>query len=222
MKPENVFVRRDGVAKVLDFGIAKQIAMLAQVARTTRRLAESISQWTTGEGVVSGTPYYMSPEQMKGSRVDARTDQFSWGVLAYELVCGVPPWGTQLGPVHVVAAILGTDPTDPHAVNPEVPEWLASILLRAIAKAEEARFPSMHEVVALLETGATGPAGQGSPRGGAMRGTRTRIGVVLAILVSLVAGGALLRAHRVGARRGTAPARSEREAPSRRGRPSER
>jgi serine/threonine protein kinase len=175
VKPENVVVRADGVAKVLDFGIAKQLAVASQGAHALSPHAESVTQdgglaivmpvglraeelhsSTTGEGRVIGTPYYMSPEQMKGQRVDARTDQFSWGVLAYELLCGTPPWGMRTDPIHVLAAILATDPTDPHTVNPDVPEWLAAILMRTLAKSADARFASMHEVIARLEMRASG------------------------------------------------------------------
>ncbi len=176
VKPENVVVRADGVAKVLDFGIAKQLTVPSQSAHAMSPHADSVTQGgalaivmplglpaeemhsstTTGEGRVIGTPYYMSPEQMKGHRVDARTDQFSWGVLAYELLCGEPPWGMPADPIHVLAAILGSDPTDPHSVNPEVPTWLAAILMRTLAKSAGARFASMHEVIAMLEMRASG------------------------------------------------------------------
>ncbi len=93
VKPENVVIRAAGVAKVLDFGIAKQLtvpgqspisphaASVAPASGGGGGLGPPMGSSITGEGVVVGTPYYMSPEQMKELRVDARTDQFSWGVL---------------------------------------------------------------------------------------------------------------------------------------------
>jgi serine/threonine-protein kinase len=224
VKPENVIVRADGVTKVLDFGIAKHVgvparAIAAGAEAITRdgalgvvmpvaaedalaREAPIHAPSITGEGIVIGTPYYMSPEQMKGLTVDARSDQFSWAVMAYELLCGRPPWGTDVAPVHVVASVLGVEPADPREANPEVPAWLAALLLRAMSKAVTERFASMHEVVARLEAGAdVDRALPESPRGAPLHARsrsalRLGAGVLLSVAAAALAVFALRAAPR--------------------------
>jgi serine/threonine protein kinase len=85
IKPENVMVREDGGIKVLDFGIARRTI---SKGGTDQQHIDTV----TGGGSIAGTPVYMAPEQIKGGDVDARCDQFAWGVMAYELVTGEMPW----------------------------------------------------------------------------------------------------------------------------------
>src|SRR4051794_12528668 len=85
VKPENVMIREDGAVKVLDFGIARRT--MAGAGEDQQRL-----DTVTGGGAITGTPVYMSPEQIKGRDVDARSDQFAFGVMAYEIVAGDRPW----------------------------------------------------------------------------------------------------------------------------------
>ena len=87
IKPENVMVRDDGLVKVLDFGIARRTSSGPSVDPTARTEAAYVST-VTAEGVAIGTPLYMAPEQIKGGVVDARTDQFAWGVMAFEVLSG--------------------------------------------------------------------------------------------------------------------------------------
>src|SRR6186713_948665 len=84
IKPENVMVRDDGMVKVLDFGIARRTGGTVD----PRSATEPALQTLTVEGVKLGTPVYMAPEQIRGDELDGRTDQFAWGVLAYELLAG--------------------------------------------------------------------------------------------------------------------------------------
>src|SRR5690606_38205353 len=86
VKPENVMVREDGGVKVLDFGIARRTRLDATPDDPHR--ADTV----TGAGAVAGTPVYMAPEQIKGGEIDARCDQFAWGVTAFELLSGDRPW----------------------------------------------------------------------------------------------------------------------------------
>src|SRR5262245_36922310 len=88
IKPENVMVRRDGIVKVLDFGLAKLTELSAPDVDTQ---APTVAGGSTESGVVLGTPRYMSPEQARGEKVDARTDIFSLGVMIYVMVTGREP-----------------------------------------------------------------------------------------------------------------------------------
>jgi serine/threonine-protein kinase len=149
IKPENVMIREDDVAKVLDFGIAKRSNESAPPDAANLPTV-------TGQGVVVGTPYYMSPEQLRGEKLDGRADQFSWGVLAYELVTGAPPWSRGAEAVHLVAEVLSKECEPPSLRNPKCPKHVEAVIQRALSKKREDRFPTMAEVATLLE-GRTDP-----------------------------------------------------------------
>ena len=91
IKPENIMLRRDGIVKVLDFGLAKLTERLPSDSVDTEAATKALVQ--TEPGVVLGTIAYMSPEQARGLAVDARTDIFSLGVVIYEMVAGQAPFG---------------------------------------------------------------------------------------------------------------------------------
>jgi serine/threonine-protein kinase len=147
VKPENVMVRHDGSAKVLDFGIARR-------AKTDAPPEERLSVPTiTGEGVVVGTPLYMSPEQIRGDKLDGRSDQFSWGAMAYELLSGKLAWGTIDDGLKIVANILSRDP-EPLDRVAAVPEKIAKVVQRALAKDPDDRFPSMRAASSALAAAA--------------------------------------------------------------------
>jgi serine/threonine protein kinase len=141
VKPDNVMVRDDGVVKVLDFGIAKR----------TRPLDQAQTETMTREGMVIGTPFYMSPEQMRGERLDGRSDQFSWGVVAYELLTGARPWSPGCDAVQLVAEILSCIPEAPMARDPSIPANASHAIERALAKVPADRFATMEELVQALE-----------------------------------------------------------------------
>jgi serine/threonine-protein kinase len=144
IKPENVMVREDGFIKVLDFGIAR---------RAVSRGAEDQQaiDTVTGGGAITGTPFYMAPEQIKGGDVDARCDQFAWAVMAYELVTGERPWGEAGDVLSLVAKVL-TDPPRPiRTLVKDVPPVLDETIMRALAKDPAARFPSMTAVSEAIE-----------------------------------------------------------------------
>ncbi len=88
VKPHNVMVRDDGVVKVLDFGIARTYHRSQVEGEDTSQSLGTLTE----TGAVVGTPLYASPEQLSASAVDGRSDQFAWGVMAYELCCGLLPW----------------------------------------------------------------------------------------------------------------------------------
>jgi serine/threonine-protein kinase len=143
VKPDNVMIRRDGRAVVLDFGIARRVTTGAAVASTL-----------TGAGMVVGTPLYMSPEQLRGEPVDGRSDQFSWGVLAYECLTGRAPWGDAGNGVAVISAILSASPPP---IDDRVPPALSAVIARALEKSREARFPDMRALIVALGGQVEGP-----------------------------------------------------------------
>lgn len=128
VKPANLIVSPDGVVKIVDFGVAR----LANETRLTR------------SGVAVGTMAYMSPEQIAGEPVDARTDIWSLGVVLYEMVTGQTPFGTDEG--SVTHEILHGNPERLTALRPGVPEELDWIVAKAMAKAPEARYQHADEV----------------------------------------------------------------------------
>ncbi|MDC3952856.1 protein kinase [Polyangium jinanense] len=140
VKPENVMIREDGAIKVLDFGIARrtddELAAEGQDDFATR----------TGDGSFIGTPAYMAPEQVKGEAIDARADQFAWGVTAYELLMGKLPFRSDRGPVSLIASILSDDPPPMDGVPPEI----ESVVRRALAKEPADRYASMEAIAAAL------------------------------------------------------------------------
>lgn len=151
VKPENVMIRDDGHAKVLDFGLARRSAKLPHesTGQTEITTTETGQTTLTAVGTLLGTPQYMAPEQIRNEPMDGRSDQFSWGVLAYELLTGELPWkGTGL---HVMARIISDEPRPLRELNPDVPEEAAAVIMRALSKAPDDRFASMDEVIAALD-----------------------------------------------------------------------
>ena len=112
LKPENVMVRADGYVKVLDFGLAKWLPTTAQLQ------AERTTMHVTQPGQILGTVAYMSPEQIQGQDVDARSDLFAFGILLYEMLSGRHPW-SRPSAVDTLHAILHDDPP-PMDVLPHV------------------------------------------------------------------------------------------------------
>jgi hypothetical protein len=161
VKPENVIVRHDGVVKVLDFGVARSLeaphdgeepeaANDAGPPSIELRAAHAFE--TFARSGIWGTPRYMAPEQLDGKPLDARTDQFAWGVLAYELLTGRPPWGAGSSAVTLalIAAIVSDEPAPSDPLLGAAPAGVAATVLRALSKRREDRFRSMADVIAAL------------------------------------------------------------------------
>jgi eukaryotic-like serine/threonine-protein kinase len=145
IKPDNIMIRRDGIVKVLDFGLAKLSEQPSPVFVDSE--APTSINIKTEPGVVMGTAVYMSPEQARGLPVDARTDIFSFGIVLYEIIAGRLPFkGTDR--VEVLMAILGEDPPPPLArYAPEAPDELQRIVAKALAKPREDRYQSTNELL---------------------------------------------------------------------------
>ncbi|HEX3559121.1 MAG TPA: protein kinase [Pyrinomonadaceae bacterium] len=140
IKPENIMVRPDGYVKVLDFGLAKLVERRGAGGEAETQMAE------TNPGVVMGTTWYMSPEQARGQKVDARTDVWSLGVVLYEMLAGNPPFVGSTSS-HVIVSILESEPPPLEDFLPDAPSELESIIAGALAKDRDARYPSMSEML---------------------------------------------------------------------------
>jgi|GEM_PF-2685663 len=151
IKPENILVREDGVPKVLDFGIARRTSLKVDATMQTLdaqgATVDAALTGLTADGALVGTPAYMAPEQLRGEPVDARADQFAWGVVAHELLSGKHPFQTEKGAMGLFASIL-SDAAPPLS---GIPDGIAAIVMRALEKDPEQRWPSMHEIVAQCE-----------------------------------------------------------------------
>jgi len=148
VKPDNVMIgAEDGAVKVLDFGIARSIREVDVNAKTAVGALPTL----TAAGVAIGTPLYMPPEQLRGGDVDARADQFAWGVMAYELLSGVTPWSGARGALALTAAIVGDPAPSLRSRAGEVEPSVETIVMRALEKSPEARWPSMRAIIDQLQ-----------------------------------------------------------------------
>src|SRR5262245_25319488 len=148
IKLENVMVRRDGIVKVLDFGLAKLTEPAAPAIDTQAPTLQRVTN--TVSGVVMGTPRYMSPEQARGEKLDARTDIFSLGVMLYEMVAGRAPFsGTTPG--EVIAAILRDEPPPLAECAPDAPRELEKIIGRSLSKERAERYQTAKDLLADLK-----------------------------------------------------------------------
>jgi serine/threonine-protein kinase len=148
IKPENIMVRGDGLAKVLDFGLAKLTNQQAPSADTS---APTVAKMNTEPGVLLGTLDYMSPEQVRGKDLDARTDVFSFGVLVYEMVTGRAPFAGETTS-DIIAAILKSDPPAIPECSPEAPAELQRIVSKALRKNRDDRYQTMADMLVDLKS----------------------------------------------------------------------
>jgi len=139
IKPQNMVVEPSGVLKVMDFGIA--------------RLANrSKDEGLTKDGMSIGTPDYMSPEHLSGKELDARSDLYSAGVVLFECLTRRLPFDAETT-FALIAKHLEEEPPDPRTVNPDVPEALAQVILKAMAKEPADRYQTavqMHDALAAI------------------------------------------------------------------------
>ena len=147
VKPENIMLRPDGYAKVLDFGIAKLSE--SELPAASRHAGTTALPLQTRGGLVIGTAQYMSPEQARGQAADARSDIWSLGVVLYEMVAGKPPF-SGAAPSDCIASILKTEPQPLSAVLPDVPIKLQSIEQKALRKNKDGRYQTIKEMLADL------------------------------------------------------------------------
>lgn len=153
IKPANVMLTKQAEVKVMDFGIARSTA------------ENQVTMTQTAQ--VIGTAQYLSPEQARGERVDSRSDIYSTGCLLYELLTGQPPF-TGDTPVSIAYQHVREDPVPPTHLDPEVPQWMEAIVLRAMAKDPAQRYQTAEDMRNDIQRGLSGmpTAAAMAPAGG--------------------------------------------------------
>jgi tRNA A-37 threonylcarbamoyl transferase component Bud32 len=227
IKPENIFICKDGQVKVLDFGLAKampswnpdlppldfqltaaQPAFTDLAPKSPPAPPAGASNPETAVGTVMGTLGYMSPEQIRGEDLDARSDIFSFGVVLYELLSGQPAFRRDTAAL-TFEAILTQDPPDLRSDRGPLPAVVEDIVAHCLEKRPEARFQSMRDIAFALQHLDTITVGGGFP---AHRSRRKILPWLLGAGATLLLGAAFLRwtppppvpvFHRVSAAHGT-------------------
>jgi serine/threonine protein kinase len=184
LKPENLFITKDGRVKILDFGLAK----LTQSEPGAHTSMPTATQGTEA-GIVLGTAGYMSPEQVRGKALDARSDIFSFGAILYEMLSGKRAFHGET-PADTMSAILKEDPPDLSETNRNVSPALERIVQHCLEKNPEARFHSASDIAFDLEhlSGVSGtstritPVAEKQPRSKLTLGLAAGLALALAML----------------------------------------
>jgi len=186
LKPENVMVKKDGLVKILDFGLAK----LSSTGSGSDEASKLPTMTGTTPGVVVGTVGYMSPEQASGQALDFRADQFSFGSILYEMATGKRAFQRKTA-VDTLAAILNDEPEAIATIAPQTPAPLRWIIARCLAKEPHDRYDSTRDLARDL-AGLREHLTEASLSGTVMATGRPRRRVALSLLGAIVAAAVLV------------------------------
>jgi len=193
VKPANVMLSRSGLVKVLDFGLAKLTKVTHGAAGDT---SHTLTQGpATRIGAVVGTPAYMSPEQIRGEPVDARSDVFAFGAMFFEMLAGRRPFVGDSVAV-LLASVLRDDPPPLEAIRPGVRDDVAGVVRRCLARDRQARFPSAESLLEALLGCQARLAGESRPAGSAARRWLVVVSVLAVAVLGAFLGREVLRASR--------------------------
>jgi serine/threonine protein kinase len=198
LKPQNIMIDRDGVVRIMDFGIARDLAAAG----------------LTDDGQMVGTLEYMSPEQLEGKKADERSDIYSFGVILYEMMTGRIPFEGET-PVSIAAKHITTIPVEPRVVNTNIPEGLSRIIMTCLEKEREKRFQTVGDLakaIRSIQDGLTATTHLAAPEAARRTGIRPAIGrrkaIFLLAPVVLIAAAAAVYFFVIDKGK-TAPARPE-------------
>jgi tetratricopeptide (TPR) repeat protein len=201
LKPDNVMITPDGFVKILDFGLAKQVRAITSDDTTIPH---------TSPGAVFGTVGYMSPEQTVGNEMDSRSDQFSFGVMLYEMLTRIRPFDLETKP-ETMAAIIRAEVAPPSTHNEAIPYEIDRIVIRCLAKSPRDRYGSTRDLArdlreirdGLTHTSTRVRTPPPQQRVEPKRRSRMQYAAVTIFIAALLGGGAFMwfRSDRVAAGR---------------------